>query len=160
MKMLEKVTWWARLLAVFWLSVIIVTTLIAGPALSRGQSVEAVTSRLFSIDVIASIFLVSISFLIYVSLRHMVVWLVVSVIPTLIWREVGIPAIFVTPLDKFSWIPALVTLAMTILFWLLEILEAKYIGASEEDEMITLNLNEDQKHLLVDQKVGNWPRSS
>jgi len=60
------------------------------------------------------------------------VWLLVSVVPSLIWQEVGIPFILITPFDKFSWIPALVTLAMTILFLVLEILEAKYIGVSEE----------------------------
>ena len=138
----ENMTW-TRLLASFCLLVILVTVFISGHALLRGQSVEAVTSRLFSIDVIASIFLVSISFWISAFWRYKVVWVLVSVVPSLVWQEVGFPFILLTPFDKFTWIPALVTLAMTILFWLLEILEAKYIGVSEEEEMITLNLNED-----------------
>jgi len=146
----ENMTW-AGLLAVFCLTVILVTIFIPAHALLRGQNVEAIIPRLSSIDVIASILLVSISVLIYGLLRHKVVWLLVSVVPSLIWQEVGIPFILLTTLEEFSWIPTLVTLVMTILFWLLEILEAKYIGVSEGEEMITLNLNE---HLLVDQKVG------
>ena len=131
----------ARALAVFCLTVILVTIFIPGHALLRGQSVEAITPRLFSIDVIASILLVSLSVLIYGLLRHTLMWVLVSVVPSLIWQEVGIPFILITPFDKFSWIPALVTLAMTILFLALEILEAKYIGVSEGEEMITLHLN-------------------
>ena len=125
--------------------------------LLRGHNAEAIFSRLFSIDMIASIFLVSISIWIAAHWRYELVWVLVSIVPSLIWQSVGIPFILVTPFfDEFSWIPALVTLAMTILFWLLEILEAKYIGYSEEeDEMITLNLNEDRKHLIVNQKIGN-----
>ena len=69
-------------------------------------------------------------------------WVLVSGVPSLIWQSVGIPLLLITPLDKFSWIPALITLAMTILFWLLEILEAKYIGVSEDEEMVSLNLNQ------------------
>lgn len=146
MKMQENVTW-ARLLVGFCIIVILVTTFISGgAALLPGHSVEAIISRLFSIDVIVSIFLVSISSLIYFRLRYMVVWLFVSSVPSFIWQPVGFPLILVTPFDKFSWIPALVTLAMTILFWLLESLEAKYIGVSEEGEnMITLDLNEDRR---------------
>ena len=137
---------WAGLLAVFCVTVILVTIFISGHALLRGQSVEAIIPRLSSIDVIASILLVSVSVLIYGLLRHKLMWVLVSVVPSLIWQEVGIPLILlVTPFDKFSWIPALVTLAMTILFLVLEILEAKYIGVSEGEETITLDLNPDQK---------------
>lgn len=157
MKIPENMTW-ARLAAVFSISIILVTTCVSGAALLRGHSVDAIISRFLSIDMIASIFLVSISFLISSLLRHQLRWVLVSVVPSLIWQQVGFPLILVTPFDKFSWIPALVTLAMTILFWLLEILEAKYIGVSEEEEMITLNLSEDQKHLSVNQKIGNWPK--
>ena len=107
MKIPENMTW-ARLVAVFCISVI-VTTFISGAALLRGHSVEAIISRVFSIDMIASIFLVSISFLIYTPLRHQLLWLVVSVVPSLIWQQVGVPLILITPFDKFSWIPALVT---------------------------------------------------
>jgi hypothetical protein len=140
----ENMTW-ARALASFCILVILVTICISGHALLWGQSVEAITSRLFSIDVIASIFLVSISFWISALLRYKVVWLLVSVVPSLIWQAVGFPLILFTPFEKFSWIPALVTLAMTILFLVLEILEAKYIGVSEGEETITLDLNPDQK---------------
>ena len=144
MKMRENVTW-ARTMGVFSILVILVTTCVVGIALLRGHSVDAIISRFFSIDLIVSILLVSISFLIYVLLRHMVVWLFVSIVPSLIWQEVGFPVILVTPFEQFSWIPALITLAMTILFWSLEILEAKYIGVSEEEDMIAIGLNADQE---------------
>ncbi|MGH9948408.1 MAG: hypothetical protein ACRD6X_14605 [Pyrinomonadaceae bacterium] len=146
MKMPENMTW-ARQVAVL---CIFVTTFIAGFAFLLGHSVEAVISRFFSIEMVLSIFLVSISCLIYAPLRHQLTWVLVSVVPSLIWQPVGIPLILVPAFDPFdpfaifSWIPALVTLAMTVLFWFLEKLEAKYIGASEEEEeIITLNLNED-----------------
>lgn len=145
---------WGRLLASFCILVIVVTIFILGHARLRGQSVEAIIPRLFSIDVIASIFLVSISFWISALWRHKVAWLLVSVIPSLIWQEVGIPLILITPFDKFSWIPALVTLVMTILFWGLEILEAKYIGISEGEVMTTLDLNADQKLPSVNHEVS------
>jgi hypothetical protein len=136
---------WARLLASFCVVVIVVATVISGHALLRGQSVEAIIPRLFSIEVIASIFLVSISFLISALWRHKLTWVLVSVVPSLVWQEVGIPFILITPFDKFSWIPAFVTLAMTILFLVLEILEAKYIGVSGGEEMTTLDLTPNQK---------------
>lgn len=155
MKIPENMTW-ARLVAVFCVSVILVTTSICVGALLRGHGVEAIISRFFSVDMIVSIFLVSISALIYAQLRHQLLWLFVSVVPSLIWQQVGFPVILVTPFDKFSWIPALVTLAMTILFWLLEKLVAKHEGADnsavgagysfvDPDEMITLNLDEKKK---------------
>jgi len=137
----ENMTW-ARLLVAFCVQVIFVTIFISGSALLFGQSVEAIVQRLFSIDVIASVLLVSISCFIYAPLRHQLMWVLVSGVPSLIWQSVGIPLLLITPLDKFSWIPALITLAMTILFWLLEILEAKYIGVSEDEEMVSLNLNQ------------------
>jgi hypothetical protein len=140
----ENMTW-ARLAVSFCVSVLLITAFICCAALLRGQTVETIIPRLFSIDGTVSILLVSISFWISALWRHKIVWLLVSVIPSFIWQEVGFPLILIAPLDKFSWIPALVTLAMTILFWLLEILEAKCIGVSEEEKMITLDLTEDQK---------------
>ncbi len=144
LKRLENVTW-VRLIAMFCVSVILVTTCVFVGVLLRGHSAEAIMQRLFSADMIASIFLVSISILISALWRHELVWVLVSVVPSLIWQPVGIPAILVTPFfDEFSLIPALVTLAMTILFWFLEFLEAEYTGVSEEEEMVTLDLKKDQ----------------
>ena len=146
MKIPEHFTW-TSFSRVFGIYVIFVTAFITGFAFVLGHSVDIIISRLSSIDIIVSIFLVSVSLLIYTSLRYMVVWLLVATVPSLIWQEVGIPFILIPAFDRFdpfatfSWIPALVTLGMTILFWSLEILEAKYIGVSEEDrEVITLSL--------------------
>ena len=141
MKVPENITW-VRLAAGFGGMVIIFTTAVSVIALLQGHSVEAIISRLSSIDLIVSIFLVTISSFFWYMLRYQIFWLVVTVVPSLIWQEVGFPVILVTPFDKFSWIPALVTLAMTILFWFIEILKAKYIGTSQDEEMISLDLNE------------------
>jgi hypothetical protein len=140
MKKPETMTW-ARTFASFCVAVITVAICVPGVAILRGQTVEAITPRLFSMDVIASILLVSISFWISALWRHKLVWLFVAVIPSLIWQPVGIPLVIFAPFDKFSWVSALVTLAMTVLFWLLETLEAKYVGTSEQKEMTTLDLN-------------------
>jgi len=164
MNMLENMTW-PRLAAVFCLPFILVTPYLFGAALLQGHSVDAIVSRFLSIDMIASIFLVSISFLISALWRYKLVWIFVSIVPSLIWQPVGCPFILVTRFDKFSWLPALVTLAMTILFWLLEKLVAKHEGSDnsavgvgysfgDPDEMITLSLDEKKK---TKGKKGGWP---
>ena len=140
----KKITW-ARQVAAFSAVVLFVTTCISVGALLRDHSVEAIISRLSSIDLIVSIFLVSISVIFWGLLRHQIFWLVVTFAASLIWQEVGFPLILLTPFDQFSWIPALVTLGMEILFWVLEALEAKYIGASEDEDMISLDLNKDRQ---------------
>jgi len=143
-----------KLLASFCLLVILVTTCVFVVLLLRGHSAEEIMQRLFSVDMIASIFLVSISIWISALWRYKLVWIFVSIVPSLIWQNVGIPFILVTPFfDEFSWIPASVTLAMTILFLLLEKLVAKHEGSDnsdvgveysfvDPDEMITLNLDD------------------
>lgn len=135
----ENITWTGAM-ACFCVSVF----LVLGIALLRGQNIETIILRLCSFDMIVSIVLLSISFWISTWWRHKLVWVLVSVLPSLIWQEVGIPLIFITPLDKFSWLAALITLAMTSLFWLLETLETKYIGDSEGgEEITTLDLHDD-----------------
>ncbi len=138
MKKQEKPTR-VRLMAMFYVHVIVTTCVFAG-VLLRGLSAEAAFSSVFSLDLIASIFLVSISIWISSLWRYKLVWMSVSIVPSLIWQPVGIPFILVTPFfDEFSSGPALVTLGMTILFWSLE----RFISELEDPdsgEMTTLNL--------------------
>ncbi|MGE3465416.1 MAG: hypothetical protein AB7J13_00665 [Pyrinomonadaceae bacterium] len=142
-KVLENITG-AKLATFFAGSVILFTIFVIFGALLRNYSVETIISRLLSFDLIVSIFLVTISSFFWFKLRYQIFWLVVSVVPSLVWQEVGFPVILVTPFEKFSWIPASITLAMTILFWSLEklVLEQE---SPDSDEMITLSLKDDKR---------------
>ena len=103
-------------LRAFGVTVVLVAAYLAIVAFLRGQSGEAIVQSLSRIDVLLAIALSPAAFLIAGRWRHYLVWFLISFAASLIWGSIGIPFVFVKPLENFSLAPAFVTLLMSLLF--------------------------------------------